>query len=77
MSLDNNKADAEEAVSELQVAILKAINVLEELDGCIDDAESLENLELHWAEGRPPDIMNFLNSLGLSHAVFTVEEIIS
>ena len=77
MSLDNDRSDAEEAISELKDAVCVAIAALESLEGCISDAEAIDSLELHWTNRSEPDIPDILNTLGFNYGEFSVKEIIS
>jgi hypothetical protein len=76
MSLDSNRAEAEDAVSDLKDALCVAIAALDSLEGIISDAESLDNLDLCWTSRSAPDISDFISSLGFNYAEFSVTEIL-
>ena len=72
-SLDNQRADAQDAVNELNEALRAVAKALDLLEGAIDDADSLENLELTWSNSTP-DIFYLTNQISLESAEFRFTE---
>jgi hypothetical protein len=72
-SLANQIADAENAVAELQEALDGAVSAIENLEGSLDDANCLDNLDLTWQHGEP-NVYEMLSNLKLVAASFSHTE---
>lgn len=72
-SIENTLEDARDSVSDLRKSIENAIEALEELEGSISDAESIEGLTLNWAHGSP-EVYEILSNIALRSAEFSHTE---